>query len=103
PEQVSLNLTQAADALDFMNKRQHMLEGRRIAFQHCDVKPSNMLLFGDRVKLSDFGLASTTSSMMKSHSRSGTLEYAAPEVFQGRLSEWTDQYALAVTYCLLRG
>lgn len=103
PEQVSLYLSQAADALDFMNKRQHDLEGRRVAFQHCDVKPSNMLLFGDTVKLCDFGLATPTSSAMRPHRRSGTLDYAAPEVFQGRLSEWTDQYALAVSYCLLRG
>jgi serine/threonine protein kinase len=103
PEQVSLYLAQAAEALDFLNKRQHHLEGRRVAFQHCDVKPSNMLLFGDTVKLSDFGLATSTTSTIRMHRRSGTLDYAAPEVFQGRLSEWTDQYALAVTYCVIRG
>jgi serine/threonine-protein kinase len=32
-----------------------------------------------------------------------SLDYAAPEVLQGRLSDWTDQYALAITYCQLRG
>src|SRR5581483_8440691 len=50
-----------------------------------------------------FGLASPTSSTLKFHRRAGTLEYTAPEVFQGRLSDWTDQYALAVSYCQLRG
>ena len=32
----------------------------------------------------------------------GTLCYTAPEVFQGWLSDRTDQYALAVSYCELR-
>lgn len=103
PEQVCLYLTQVAEALDFLNTRQHSLDGRRVAFQHCDIKPSNILLIGDNVKVSDYGLASATGAMMRGHRRAGTLDYAAPEVFQGRLSDWTDQYALAVTYCQLRG
>jgi serine/threonine protein kinase len=32
----------------------------------------------------------------------GTLQYAAPEVFKGVVTEWSDQYSLAVTYCQLR-
>lgn len=103
PEQVLMYLTQAAEALDFMNTRQHTLDGRKVAFQHCDIKPSNILLFGDTVKLADFGLASPTSAALKFHRRAGTLDFTAPEVFQGRLSDWTDQYALAITYCYLRG
>jgi serine/threonine protein kinase len=102
-EQVCLHLSQAADGIDFLNSRSHVIEGRRVAIQHCDIKPSNLLLFGDTVKLADFGLASPTSSPLKFHRRAGTLDYTAPEVFQGRLSDWTDQYALAVSYCLLRG
>jgi serine/threonine protein kinase len=103
PEQVLLHLSEAADALDFMNARQHNLEGRKVAFQHCDIKPSNILLFGESIKVADFGLASPTSSPLKFHRRAGTLDYTAPEVFQGRLSNWTDQYALAITYCEMRG
>jgi serine/threonine protein kinase len=103
PEQVCLYLTQTAEALDFLNTRQHTMDGRKVAFQHCDVKPSNILLFRDTVKLADFGLASPTSSPLKFHRRAGTLDFTAPEVFQGRLSDWTDQYALAVSYCQLRG
>jgi serine/threonine protein kinase len=57
---------------------------------------------GDTVKLSDFGLASIITGRMRSHRRAGTTLYAAPEVFQGRLSDRTDQYSLAVTYCELR-
>lgn len=103
PEQTLLYLTQVAEALDFLNSRQHYVDGRRVAFQHCDIKPSNILLFGETVKVSDYGLASATSAMVQGHRRAGTLDYAAPEIFQGRLSDWTDQYALGVTYCVLRG
>jgi len=103
PAEAGRYFTQVAEVLDFLNTRQHTIEGRRVAFQHCDVKPSNILLFGDSVKLCDFGLSSVTSAPLRFHQRAGTLHYAAPEVFQGRLSDWTDQYALAVTYCELRG
>lgn len=103
PAKVCRYLLQAAQGIDFLNARQHMHEGRRVSFQHCDIKPSNLLLFGETVKLCDYGLASMTSSTMRGHRRTGTKDFAAPEVFQGRLSDWTDQYALAVTYCLLRG
>jgi serine/threonine protein kinase len=101
-EQLWPLLSQAAEALDFLNRRQHRLNGQCVGIQHCDIKPSNLLLFGDMVKLSDYSLASTTTSGMKMHQRSGTTAYCAPEVFQGRLSDRTDQYALAVTYCQLR-
>lgn len=96
-------LAQAAEAIDFLNTRAHQVNGQRIAMQHGDIKPSNLLLFGDNVKLCDFGLSSVTTDPLKSHQRGGTVEYAAPEVLQGRLSDWSDQFALAVTYCHLRG
>src|SRR5262249_36102205 len=51
--QVCFLLTQAAKAIDFLNARQHLVDGHVVAFQHCDVKPSNMLLMGDTVKLCD--------------------------------------------------
>lgn len=95
-------LAQAAAGLDYLNTQQHAINGQRVAFQHCDVKPSNLLLLGDRVKVADFGLTSLFSSRLSSHRRAGTVDYAPPEVFLGRLSEHTDQYALAVTYCQLR-
>jgi serine/threonine protein kinase len=54
------------------------------------------------VKLADFSLAALTTSPLWFHRRAGTLNYAATEVFQGRLSDRTDQYALAVSYVELR-
>jgi serine/threonine-protein kinase len=103
PELVCQHLSQAAVVLDFLNSYQHTYEGRRVAFQHCDVKPSNILLFGDRVKIADFGLSTPMTTALETHGRAGTLDFAAPEVYAGQLSHRTDQYALAVTYCLLRG
>jgi len=102
-EQVCAYLGNAAEGLDFLNSRSHAMDGRRVGFQHCDIKPSNLLLFGETVKVADFGLASPTATSLKFHRRAGTLDYTAPEVFQGRLSDWTDQYSLAITYCFLRG
>ena len=101
-EEVCRLLEQAAVGIDFLNARQHNLDGHRVSIQHCDIKPSNLLVMGEIVKLSDFSLTSVTTASVKTHRRAGTPAYMAPEVFQGQLSEWTDQYALAVTYCLLR-
>jgi serine/threonine protein kinase len=67
------------------------------------VTPANLLLFGQTVKVSDFGLTTALAFREKAHLRAGTPAYAAPEVFQGRVSDRTDQYALAVSYCQLRG
>jgi serine/threonine-protein kinase len=102
-DDVCLCLAQVAAALDFCNSRQHIVNGQQVGVQHCDVKPSNFLLCGDTVKLSDFGLASPLTSVRRAHRRAGSPEFAAPEVFQGFLSDRTDQYALAVSYCWLRG
>jgi serine/threonine protein kinase len=96
-------LAQAATALDFLNNRQHLVQGKWVTVQHCDVTPRNMLLVGKSVKLSDFGLTTTLTARQKVHYRAGTPAYAAPEVFQGLVSDRTDQYALAACYCLLRG
>lgn len=96
-------LGQAADGLDFLNSPRHRHESRLVAFQHADIKPSNLLLCGDTVKLADFGLSSPMTYGLEPHGRRGTLDFAAPEIFRGQLSERTDQYALAVTYCVLRG
>jgi serine/threonine-protein kinase len=100
--QLASYMRQAADALDFLNTRQHLIGGQRVAIQHCDVKPNNFLLFGETLKLADYGLASAISCQLKPHRRAGTIAYTAPEVHQGRLSNWTDQFSLAVMYCELR-
>lgn len=102
-EETCYYLFQAARALDYLNTRQHLIDGRRVAFQHCDVKPSNLVMMGDVVKVADLGLAVQTVQPVTVHPWAGTPDYSAPELFQGRITDWSDQYSLAVSYCQLRG
>jgi serine/threonine protein kinase len=95
-------LWQVADALDFLNTRQHNRDGRKVGFQHGDVKPNNILLVGETAKLSDYGLATPIHGPITPCPRQGTREYAAPEIFAGYYSERSDQFSLAVTYFVLR-
>jgi serine/threonine protein kinase len=102
--QVCRYLSQAADALDFLNTRQHRLYGQRVALQHGNIKPSNLLRVGDAVKVTDFKLPSEASFERAPERSAETLDYAAPEVFEGSgVSDRADQYALAVTYYQIRG
>jgi serine/threonine protein kinase len=100
--QLCLYLWQVAEALDYLNARQHDRDGRRVGFQHGDVKPNNILLVGDVAKLTDHGLATPTYGSNTPCPRQGTREYAAPEVFAGYYSDTSDQFSLAVTYHVLR-
>jgi serine/threonine protein kinase len=96
-------LWQAAQGIDYLNEPRHaVLEQTGVGILHCDIKPQNLLLIGDSIKVGDFGLATALEG--DSVGIDGlTPAYAAPEFFQGQLSRQADQYALAVTYCQLRG
>jgi serine/threonine protein kinase len=68
---------------------------------HRDIKPSNlMLLPGDRVKLTDFGIAQGRDdpSLTATGGVMGSPGYMAPELFQGRPpSPATDLWSLGAT------
>lgn len=83
-------LRDAADALDFLCQKHDL--------QHLDVKPANMLLVADRVKVADFGLVKDVQSHSMSMLGGMTPTYAAPEMFDGRPGRFSDQYSLAVVY-----
>jgi serine/threonine protein kinase len=87
-------LREAAEVLDFMN-RQHGL-------QHLDIKPHNLFLVSQHVKVADFGLVKSRAQRKKDPGPlmlSGvTPLYAAPEVYNGQFSDHSDQYSLAVTF-----
>jgi hypothetical protein len=84
-------LRDAAEALDHMNEK-HKL-------QHLDVKPRNLFLISDRVKVADFGLVKHLERLSGSGLLGGvTPLYAAPETFSGQISDRSDQYSLAIVY-----
>jgi serine/threonine protein kinase len=102
PEHALDLLEDAAQALDFLvDQKLECFNAASPGLQHCDVKPSNLLVVGDTVKVADFGLCASTSWQTHRNSWRGTLPYAAPELYRGKASVHTDQYALAVTFCEL--
>ncbi len=83
----------AADALDFINESQSL--------QHLDIKGENLLLVGGRLKLGDFGLVQNLSERDAGLLDGMTPRYAAPELFKGQPTKYSDQYSLAVVYAEL--
>ena len=91
PREELLNyLHDAADALDYIYQ-EHSL-------QHLDVKPENLLLVGGRIKVGDFGLVKDLQDVNCSNISGLTPVYAAPELFDGRPNNHSDQYSLAIVY-----
>ena len=82
----------AAEALDLMNF-QHGL-------QHLDVKPRNLFVAGNQVKVADFGLVSSLSGKRGEGIPLSAVSplYAAPEIFHGAISRDSDQYSLAIVF-----
>ncbi len=81
----------AAEALDHMNEKHNL--------QHLDIKPRNLFLISDRVKVADFGLVKHIERNSNDGLAGGiTPLYAAPETFNGKISPQSDQYSLAIVY-----
>jgi serine/threonine protein kinase len=87
-------LMEAAEALDWMNFGHGL--------QHLDIKPHNLFLVSNHVKVADFGLVHSLAAAETGGSperRGGvTPLYASPEILRGSLSRHSDQYSLAIVY-----
>lgn len=92
----------AARAIDYLNSPRHDLGKGRIAIQHCDIKPQNIMIVGGGAQVCDFGLARALEDIRMS-SAAGSPAYGAPELLRGdKPSATTDQYSLAISYVELR-
>ena len=71
-------LREAAEALDLMNEKHDL--------QHLDVKPHNLFLVSNHVKVADFGLVKSLATRPSRAPASGRVTplYAAPETFAGQ-------------------
>lgn len=74
---------------------------------HCDVKPSNILVRGEKALLADFGFAKdlALTAITEQDVMLGTPSYMAPEQFRGERNDpRSDLYAAgAVLYSMLHG
>jgi hypothetical protein len=90
-EELLRYMADAAEALDFLSQRHNLL--------HLDIKPENLLVLGDHIKVADFGLVKELASRTQNSLVSGmTPSYASPEMFDDDPTAHSDQYSLAIVY-----
>jgi serine/threonine-protein kinase len=90
---------QAADVLEYLHSRPKPIIYR-------DLKPANLMIDGNsgRVMLIDFGIARWVKQEEKGVTAVGTMGYAPPELFGGRVEPRSDVYSLGSTlFHLLTG
>ena len=93
-EQLLDYLQEVAEVLDLLNQK--------FDLQHLDVKPRNLFLVSNHVKVADFGLVNSLADAVteKLHAALNAVTplYAAPELFLGKLSRHCDQYSLGIVF-----
>lgn len=90
-DELTVYMRDAAEALDCLVER-HSL-------QHLDIKPENLLVVGEHVKVGDFGLVKELATRTLNSMMGGmTPLYSAPEVFDDNPSPRSDQYSLAIVF-----
>ncbi|HXG12689.1 MAG TPA: tubulin-like doman-containing protein [Gemmataceae bacterium] len=89
-EELLRYMEETAEALDLMNIQYQL--------QHLDIKPQNLFLVHNHIKVGDFGLVKDLEGMRALATSGLTPVYAAPETFEGVVSRYCDQYHLAIVY-----
>ncbi|HWC43103.1 MAG TPA: PASTA domain-containing protein [Actinomycetota bacterium] len=88
PEATAELLGPVADALD---------HAHHAGVVHLDVKPENLLLTSETVKVADFGLVRAAAQRGHGQALAATVHYCAPEVLRGGVVDGrADVYALGV-------
>ncbi|MFL6208170.1 MAG: protein kinase domain-containing protein [Pyrinomonadaceae bacterium] len=90
---------QVADVLDYLHRRNPPIIYR-------DLKPANLMIDGNsgRIMLIDFGIARWVAPQEKGVTAVGTMGYAPPELFSGKVVPASDIYSLGATmFHLLTG
>ncbi len=83
-------MEESAEALDLMNNHYQI--------QHLDIKPQNLFLVFNHIKVADFGLAKVLEGVKATVTGGVTPVYAAPETFEGWISRFSDQYSLGIVF-----
>jgi serine/threonine protein kinase len=83
-------MSETAEALDLMNGEYQL--------QHLDIKPQNIFLVHQHIKVADFGLVKDLEGSHASVTGGITPVYAAPETFDGKVTRYSDQYSLGILF-----
>ncbi|HQR41285.1 MAG TPA: tubulin-like doman-containing protein, partial [Gemmatales bacterium] len=83
-------MEETAEALDIMTTEHDLL--------HLDIKPQNLFLMYNHIKIGDFGLVKDLEGVQAKVTGGVTPVYAAPETFEGYVSRYSDQYSLAIVF-----
>ena len=102
PEDIEIWLPQLASVFDYLHRSEGII--------HSDIKPANLMLSSTgRLKVADFGLATTLAESTSHHTqtgaRPGTLAYMSPQQLRGsRPAVSDDVFSLGATlFHLLAG
>ena len=89
-DELLLYMAETAEVLDLFNDQ--------FQLQHLDIKPQNLFLLYNHVKVADFGQVKDLEGLMAQVTGGITPVYAAPETFDGVITRYCDQYSLACVY-----
>lgn len=89
-DELLLYMNEIAEVLDLFNDQ--------FQLQHLDIKPQNLFLLYNHIKVADFGQVKDLQGIMAQVTGGITPVYAAPETFDGVITRYCDQYSLACVY-----